>query len=234
MGLFILAITRLTGTVGAGHDQGLDARQDRNLRGLEDAGYYEYDNNGDDNYNNTFATIEHDVETTLKDMFYNPPSEWSGLHWAFFACMVAIVSVSLCFFAACIISSCCCPRGGGKPLVVRTQDEHDRYTDELMRNDDDGFISDHTDELTDDDMKYRRGRVSHGHVEDESDYSGEPTDDYDSASFSTEAEESSFDDECIRRKHLRVKKNNDVEQNNDFEYANSHADYHGPNRRQLC
>lgn len=106
-------------------------------RGLEDAdGDYEEvnDNSNDD----TIMMIEQEVETTLVDMFYNAPSEWSTRHWAFFAGMVAIVSIVLCWFCACcVIPCCCCPtrRDSVKPLVVKTQDEYNHYTNDLMKDD---------------------------------------------------------------------------------------------------
>jgi hypothetical protein len=226
----------------------------RNLRGLEDAGNYQeqdYDQeNGDDaNNDGTFMTIEHEVETALKDMFYSAPSEWTPLHWAFFTGLVLIASILLCWFCICFITCCCCPRRGSdaKQLVVRTEEEHNRYTNDLMVNDnhtDDDHESDGND--SDDDSEEHNHytddlMVNDNRTDDEHESDGNDSDDDDSAEGSSEHEtvytesisnldsspstfEESFQDEY---------QESDTDA---YEFTSSHGDYYkytGRNRRQL-
>lgn len=194
----------------------------RNLRGLEDAGNYQeqdYDQeDGDDaNYDDTFMAIEHEVETALTDMFYSAPSEWTPLHWAFFAGLVLIASVLLCWFCICCFIPCCCCSSRGsdaKPLVVRTEEEHNHYTNDLMVNDnhkDDKHDSDEND--TDDDS-----------AEDSSEHETDYTESNSNLDSSPSSFEESFEDEY---------QESDTDA---YEFTNSHGDYYkytGRSRRQL-
>jgi len=195
----------------------------RHLRNLEDAGNYEGsgENGNDDNgnYRDTIMAIEQDVEATLKDMFYNAPSEWTGRHWAFFSGIVAIVLLVLCWFCACFIPCCCCPGGDSKPLVVKTEEEHNRYTNDLMTEQNNAIDYQYTEE----------GNATLEHAEEsESDFH----DEYESDFTGTDSNFDSMASTDVESFHNESEEKSDYE---DYEYTNSNGyyKYSGPNRRQL-
>lgn len=187
----------------------------KNLRRLEDSAN-DGDNDGsstDDDflYGETIMSIEKEVETALIDMFYSAPSEWTTRHWAFFGGMMAILFMVLCWCCTCAIPLCCGCSGqtDTKPLVVRTEEEHNHYTNELMTDDD------KVEKQAPTDVNSR-----HETFEDESasDYTGS----YATSSSSSSAE--AFQDEY---------QESDGEA---YEYTNSHGNYYkykGRHRRQL-
>lgn len=209
----------------------------KNLRRLEDAENSEdageNNNNDDDNSDDKFMAIEQQVEANLVDMFYNAPSEWTLRHWAFFAGMVSIISIFLCWFCVCVISCCCRSKAGEtKPLVIRTEEEHNQYTNQLMVDDQDQHIvNDRVRPMANDQGQL----VANGQdqpVIDEKATEGEETNGGNSTFDHTEDDTSAYTDSNFDSSFAST----DDEQHSFHEYTNSHGNYYrytGPSRRQL-